>query len=84
MCVAGRWLNPAVCTRSADESLNVPITPGPAVRFEVRYRLPAATGWPTRRISSPVPTVPGDPPVRRWWSFAAGVLPGWPARPWET
>ncbi|HEY1188455.1 MAG TPA: hypothetical protein VGE74_12460, partial [Gemmata sp.] len=26
---------------------------------------------------------PGDPAVSRWWSFAGGVLPGWPARPWN-
>ena len=82
VCVAGRWLNPAACA-AADGALRVPIPAGPAVRFEVRYRLPAPAGWPTRRVSSPVPTVTGDPPVRRWWSFAAGTLPGWPARPWE-
>ncbi len=83
VCVAGRWLNPAQCN-AANGKLRVPIPVGPAVRFEVRYHLLAATGWPTRRVTSPVPTVPGDPPVRRWWSFGAGTLPGWPARPWET
>jgi hypothetical protein len=49
-----------------------------AVRFEVRYRLAAAPGWPTRPVSSPAPVVAGDPPVARWWSFADGVRPGWP------
>ncbi len=84
VCVAGQWLNPAACTgRDEDDALPVPLPAHPIVRFEVRYRLPATTGWPTRRVASPVPSVPGDPPVRRWWIFAGGTLPGWPARPWD-
>jgi hypothetical protein len=86
VCVAGRWLSPAACAeRGADRALCVPISVGPAVRFEVRYRLVAPPGWPTRRVESPVPEVSGGTPsVRRWWAYAAGTLPGWPARPWET
>ncbi|QEG31947.1 hypothetical protein GobsT_67950 [Gemmata obscuriglobus] len=80
VCVNGRWLSPAACAVRGG-ALSVPIPVGDAVRFEVRYRLPAEPGWPTRTVTSPVPLVPGDPPVRRWWSFADGVLPGWPARP---
>ncbi|MDY3563489.1 hypothetical protein R5W23_005100, partial [Gemmata sp. JC673] len=80
VCVNGRWLAPAACA-ARDGALSVPIPVGDAVRFEVRYRLSAEPGWPTRSVASPAPQVPGDPPVRRWWSFADGVLPGWPARP---
>ncbi|AMV23089.1 hypothetical protein VT84_01665 [Gemmata sp. SH-PL17] len=82
VCVGGRWLNPAAFgTHGPDETLHIPVLAGSSVHFEVRYRLPPTTGWPTRSVTSPVPTVPGDPPVRRWWSFASGVLPGWPAYP---
>jgi hypothetical protein len=82
VCVAGRWLSPACCAaRDAGGALAVPLPAGPAVRFEVRYRLPAEAAWPTRRVASPLPGVAGAPPVQRWWAFAAGVLPGWPARP---
>jgi hypothetical protein len=85
VCVAGRWLNPAACSRrDGERALNVPIPVGPEVRFEVRYRLMVPPGWPTRRVESPVPdVVGGTPQVRRWWAYAAGTLPGWPARPWE-
>ncbi|MBP3959377.1 hypothetical protein J8F10_29375 [Gemmata sp. G18] len=83
VCVAGRWVNPAA-SRAPGAELPVPVPAGAVVHFEVRYRLPVPSGWPTRRVTSPVPTVPGDPPVRRWWSFAPGALPGWPARPWDT
>lgn len=83
VCVGGRWLTPSACAPHADGSIHVPVPAGPAVRFEVRYRLAPGSGWPTRRVSSPVPTTPGDPPVSRWWSFADGVLPGWPSRPWN-
>jgi hypothetical protein len=85
VCVAGRWLNPAACPkRDGERALTVPIPAGPAVRFEIRYRLVVAPGWPTRRVESPVPDVGGGTPqVRRWWAYAAGTLPGWPARPWE-
>ena len=85
VCVAGRWLNPAACAeRDPEGTLRVPIPAGAAVRFEVRYRLPVASGWPTRVVSSPVPAVIGGaPPVKKWWAFAAGTLPGWPARPWD-
>jgi hypothetical protein len=84
VCVAGRWLNPAACAeRGEDGSLRVPLPAEPAVRFEVRYRLPVRRAWPTRPVESPAPVVPGDPPVKRWWAFASGVLPGWPSRPWE-
>jgi hypothetical protein len=85
VCVAGRWLNPAACTgRDRDGALLVPVPAGGAVRFEVRYRLPLAPGWPTRSVTSPVPeVVGGTPPVKRWWAFVPGMLPGWPARPWE-
>src|SRR5262249_37300051 len=48
-----------------------------------RYRLPASAGWPTRPVTSPAPGLPGEPPMRRWWAFAAGMLPGWPSRPWD-
>src|SRR5439155_18007989 len=41
--------------------------------------LPAA-GW---RVTSPVPELPGNPDVRRWWGTTAGLLPVWPARTWE-
>lgn len=84
VCVGGRWLAPSACAPDpAGGPLRVPVPAGPAVRFEVRYRLAPGPGWPTRRVSSPVPAVPGDPPVNRWWSFADGVLPGWPSRPWN-
>jgi hypothetical protein len=85
VCVAGRWLDPAACAeRDPHGALRVPIPAAPAVRFEVRYRLAVPTGWPTRRVGSPAPEVVGDaPPVKRWWAFAPGVLPGWPARPWD-
>ena len=84
VCIAGRWLNPAACTeRDSEGTLHVPIPAGPAVRFEVRYRLPVARGWPTRRIDSPVPEVAGaTPAVSRWWAFANGTLPGWPSWIW--
>ena len=77
VCVAGRWLNPSACAdRDSDGALRVPIPAGPAVRFEVRYRLTVPAGWPTRRITSPVPEVVGGaPPVARWWAFALGTLP---------
>lgn len=86
VCISGRWLNPAVCAeRDADGALRIPLPAEPAVRFEVRYRLPVSPSWPTRRVSSPAPVIVGDdPPVKRWWAFASGVLPGWPSRPWET
>ena len=85
VCVGGRWLNPAACAdRDSDGAIRVPIPAGAAVRFEVRYRLPVAAGWPTRVVTSPAPeVVGGTPPVRKWWAFAAGTLPGWPARPWD-
>jgi hypothetical protein len=85
-CVDGRWLTPAACAaRDPDGSLPVPVPVGTGVRFEVRYRLPVAPGWPTQRVDSPVPRVAGNTPtVHRWWVFGPGVLPGWPARPWET
>jgi hypothetical protein len=84
-CVAGRWLNPASCaTRTEDGALPVPVPAGAAVRFEVRYRVPVPTSWPTRRVNSPVPTTDGvTEPVKQWWVFADGMLPGWPARPWD-
>lgn len=83
--VMGRWLNPAACMeRQAPESLRIPLPTGTNVRFEVRYRLPVSAAWPTRAIVSPAPRVNGaDVPVQRWWTFASGLLPGWPARPWD-
>ncbi|MCI0705407.1 MAG: hypothetical protein L0241_30470, partial [Planctomycetia bacterium] len=81
VCVAGRWLNPASAT--ASETLSIPIPAGSDVQFEVRYRLPTSEGWPTRAVTSLAPGLPGNPPVRRWWAFAPGVLPGWPSRPWD-
>jgi hypothetical protein len=85
VCVAGRWLNPAACAERDLDALRVPIPAGAAVRFEARYRLPVEPGWPTRRIRSHPPnTADGSVfPVKRWWAFAPGVLPGWPARPWD-
>ncbi len=85
VCVGGRWLNPAACAeRDSSEALSVPIPAGSVVRFEVRYRLPVAPGWPTRRVASAVPDVlGGTPAVKQWWAFAPGMLPGWPARPWD-
>jgi len=85
VCVAGRWLTPASCVRcEADSMLRVPLPAAPMVRFEVRYRLSVATSWPTNRVDSPMPSVlGGELPVTRWWGFAAGTLPGWPARPWD-
>jgi hypothetical protein len=85
VCVAGRWLNPAASSqRDSDGALPIPLPAGAVVRFEVRYRLPTKSGWPTRRIVSPVPGVDGEAPaVKRWWVFAPGTLPGWPARPWD-
>ena len=36
------------------------------------------------RIRSPEPGLPVDSAeVRRWWVFAADVLPGWPVRAWD-
>jgi len=77
VCVAGRWLNPSACAeRDSEGAIRVPIPAGPAVRFEVRYRLTVPPGWPTRRIVSPVPEVSGGaPPAARWWAFAPGALP---------
>lgn len=85
VCVAGRWLNPASCARcEADGMLRVPLPAAPSVRFEVRYRLSGTTSWPTSRVNSPMPTIQGSElPVTRWWAFADGTLPGWPARPWD-
>lgn len=84
VCVAGRWLPPGACAdREPDGRLRVPVPPGAAVRFEVRYRLAVGPGWPTRRIDSPVPDVAGGPEaVTRWWTFSADVLPGLPALVW--
>jgi hypothetical protein len=78
VCVGGRWLAPAACAeRDSTGALRIPIPAGAAVRFEVRYRLPVAPGWPTRRVESPVPELAGGTPaVARWWGFAPGILPG--------
>ena len=84
-CAAGRWLTPTACSeRDSEGALPVPLPAGADVRFEVRYRLPVEPGWPTRLIASPVPGVGGEAPaVKRWWAFAPGALPGWPARTWD-
>jgi hypothetical protein len=83
-CVDGRWLTPSACAaRDPDGALPLPVPAGAEVRFEVRYRLPVGSGWPTRRVNSPAPRVGGEAPaVKRWWVFVPGTLPGWPARPW--
>lgn len=81
-CVGGKWLHPAALA-AGGAALAVPVPAGAAVRFEVRYALPEPRGWPTRAFDSPAPDVPGAPEPKRWWAFAPGTLPGWPARPWE-
>ena len=79
-----RSLHPAaLAARDAGGALPVPVPAGGAVRFEVRYRLPAPRGWPTRAFESPAPLAAGAPAPKRWWAFAPGTLPGWPSRPWE-
>jgi hypothetical protein len=79
-----KWLLPAaLAARDAGGAVRVPVPAGGAVRFEVRYRLPAPRGWPTRAFVSPAPRVAGAPAPKRWWAFAPGTLPGWPSRPWE-
>lgn len=79
-CVGGRWLNPAACAaRDARGALPVPIPTGAGggVRFEVRYRVPVESGWPTRRLNNRVTnTTAGSVfPIKEWWVFAPGVLP---------
>jgi hypothetical protein len=83
--VQGRWLHPAACLeRDTTDRLRIPLPVGTDIRFEVRYRLPVSWAWPTYPITSPAPRVNGSElPVQRWWAFAAGMLPGWPARPWD-
>ncbi len=83
--VQGRWLHPAACLeRATTDRLRIPLPVGADICFEVRYRLPVSRTWPTQTITSPAPRVNGSElPVQRWWAFAAGMLPGWPARRWE-
>ncbi len=84
VCVAGRWLGTACCAaRDTEGSLVVPLPVGSDVRFEVRYQLPVESAWPLRRIESQTPVVSDMPSVKRWWAFAARVLPGGPARTLE-
>jgi hypothetical protein len=84
VCVNGKWVNPASCeVRDSQEAIAVLLPRGLGVRFEVRYALPPARGWPTRSVTSATPQVASQPQVTRWWAFASGTRPGWPSRPWE-
>ncbi len=77
--VGGRWMEPGSCQLASDGVLRLPLPATGPARFEVRYRLPVAAHGPVGRIRSPEPGLPVDGTVvRRWWVFAADVLPCWP------
>jgi hypothetical protein len=77
--VAGHWLSPSQCVLSRTGELALPLPQSAApLRFEVRYRLPAASGT-VRRVTSPVPVLPGEGhAVSRWWALPRGLLAAWP------
>ena len=82
--VGGRWMEPGGLQLSADYILRLPVSAARPVRFEVRYRLPVEAQGPVGRVRSPRPELPVDgAEVRRWWVFAADVLPGWPILAWD-
>jgi hypothetical protein len=87
VAVDGRWVGPgsrAVREGEGGPVVRVLVPAGGAVPFEVRYRVPTEGNPWGRRVTSPLPELPGGPrDVRRWWLFRSGLLPGWPPRGWE-
>lgn len=63
-------------TASGELRLPVPEATGP-LRFEVQYRLSTHTGLPVR-LASPLPGLPGNPPIARWWAIPSGTSAVWP------
>jgi hypothetical protein len=80
--IGGRWLSRDAQQLSPQGELALPLIPGEATRFEVRYRLPIEPGIASR-IRSPAPVLPAaGAAIQCWWEFGSGVLPLLPAWGW--